>query len=243
MNPSIATIPFSNLAAAFVPVIIVVVIMQRWSGGYTSTLIPIIRMLMQLLLIGYLLTFIFATENSTIVLSVLAIMMVAASWIGLRTLKAPRWPLLKYSILSILIGGGSNLLLIVIFVLELDPWYSPRYVVPLAGMIFFNAMNSISIAAERFEAEIVQGTDLQESRHIAYRTSMIPAINGLLAVGLVSLPGMMTGQILSGVSPLIAVRYQIMVMCMTFGCAGITSACFLLLAQKKIVSYSRNAEK
>jgi putative ABC transport system permease protein len=243
MNQSIATIPFSNLAAAFVPVIIVVFIMQRWSGSYTSSLIPIIRMLMQLLLIGYLLTFIFAAEDSTIVLSVLAIMMAAASWIGLRTLKAPRWPLLKYSFMAIMIGGGSNLLLIVIFVLELDPWYSPRYIVPLAGMIFFNAMNSISIAAERLEAELVQGTDPRESRHIAYRTSMIPAINGLLAVGLVSLPGMMTGQILSGVSPLIAVRYQIMVMCMTFGCAGITSACFLLFAQKKILNHSMSVEK
>ena len=67
---------------------------------------------------------------------------------------------------------------------------------------------------------------------IALRTALIPIINSLLAVGLVSLPGMMTGQILSGVSPLIAVRYQIMVMCMIFGSAGITSAIFLHLIKK-----------
>lgn len=61
---------------------------------------------------------------------------------------------------------------------------------------------------------------------------MIPVINSLFAVGLVSLPGMMTGQILSGVSPLIAVRYQIMVMCMVFGAAGISAALFLQLGRK-----------
>ena len=241
MNSTIVTIPFANLAAAFIPVVIVVLIMHRWSGSYSRTIIPVMRMLMQLLLIGYLLTYIFASDNSIFVLAILAVMMTAASWIGLRTLQAPKWPLLKYSFLAIALGGGSTLFLIVVFVLELEPWYSPRYVVPLAGMIFFNAMNSVSIAAERLEAELAKGSDAREARHIAYRTSMIPSINGLLAVGLVSLPGMMTGQILSGVSPLIAVRYQIMVMCMTFGCAGITSACFLIMAQNKIAGHGQTA--
>jgi len=61
---------------------------------------------------------------------------------------------------------------------------------------------------------------------------MIPVINSFFAVGLVSLPGMMTGQILSGVSPLVAVRYQIMVMCMIFGAAGLSTVCFLMLIRK-----------
>ena len=107
----------------------------------------------------------------------------------------------------------------------------PSYVIPLAGMIFANAMNSVSLAADRLSAEIDRTSGYTEARNIAFRSSLIPITNSLFAVGLVSLPGMMTGQILSGVSPLIASRYQIMVMCMVFGSAGISSACFLYLAK------------
>ena len=99
--------------------------------------------------------------------------------------------------------------------------------IPLGGMIFANCMNSISLAAERLESELKQGQPYEKAKVIALRTSLIPITNMLLAVGLVSLPGMMTGQILSGVSPLIAVRYQIMVMCMIFGSSGISAAVFL----------------
>ncbi|MEP1779528.1 ABC transporter permease, partial [Reichenbachiella sp.] len=75
------------------------------------------------------------------------------------------------------------------------------------------------------------GVDYTEARNTALRAALIPITNSLFAVGLVSLPGMMTGQILSGVSPLIAVRYQIMVMCMAFGSAGISVALFLVLVK------------
>ena len=74
-----------------------------------------------------------------------------------------------------------------------------------------------------------------KARNIAFRASLIPITNSLFAVGLVSIPGMMTGQILSGISPLIAARYQIMVMCMVFGAAGISSACFLALIKRNFV--------
>ena len=86
--------------------------------------------------------------------------------------------------------------------------------VPLAGMVFANGMNAISLAAERFESERQQGVDIHRARSTALQTALIPITNGLLAVGLVSIPGMMTGQVLSGVSPFIAARYQIMVMLM-----------------------------
>ena len=104
--------------------------------------------------------------------------------------------------------------------------------IPLAGMIFANAMNSVSLSAERFSSEIKENKSYRESRNIAFNASLIPNINTLFAVGIVSLPGMMTGQILSGVDPLIAVRYQIMVMCMIFGSAGISTAIFLSLIKK-----------
>ena len=99
--------------------------------------------------------------------------------------------------------------------------------IPLRGMIFASSMNGISLAAERLESELKQGQPYEKAKVIALRTSLIPITNMLLAVGLVSVPGMMTGQILSGVSPLIAVRYQIMLMCMIFGSSCISAAVFL----------------
>ena len=80
-----------------------------------------------------------------------------------------------------------------------------------------------------FKLEHERGIDYKNARQIAFQASLIPTINSLLAVGLVSLPGMMTGQILSGVSPLIAVKYQIIVMTMLFGASGIAAAIYLLL--------------
>jgi putative ABC transport system permease protein len=103
-------------------------------------------------------------------------------------------------------------------------------------MIFANAMNSISLAADRFAAEIGRAPDFEQARNTAFKASLIPITNSLFAVGLVSLPGMMTGQILSGISPLIAARYQIMVMCMVYGSAGISSACFLTLIESSFSS-------
>jgi putative ABC transport system permease protein len=101
-------------------------------------------------------------------------------------------------------------------------------------MYFANAMNAISLAAERYHSELHNGVPAEKARLTAFHTSMIPQINGLLAVGLVALPGMMTGQILAGVSPLIAVRYQIMIMAMILGTAGIGAAMMLwLLARNK----------
>nr|WP_305907056.1 ABC transporter permease [Methylomarinum sp. Ch1-1]MDP4519774.1 ABC transporter permease [Methylomarinum sp. Ch1-1] len=126
-------------------------------------------------------------------------------------------------------GGGLTLWMVVQPVLELHPWHQPRFVIPLAGMIFASAMNSISLAADRFQADKLNGAAYAEARNRALHTAMIPTINGLLAVGLVSLPGMMTGQILSGVSPFIAARYQIMVMTMIFAASGLSAACFLSL--------------
>ena len=114
---------------------------------------------------------------------------------------------------------------------DLPRFFEPRFVVPLAGMIFANAMNTVSLAAERFEAERARGVEVATSRRVALDAALIPQVNALLAVGLVSLPGMMTGQILSGIEPLVAVRYQIMVMCMTFGSAGLAAAVYLVLVE------------
>jgi putative ABC transport system permease protein len=144
----------------------------------------------------------------------------------------PKASLFPASLVSVLLGGGTTLLLITQGVLQLKPWYQPSLIIPLAGMIFAASMTNISLALERLHAELENGVVFQSARDIAFKTSMIPVINSLLAVGLISLPGMMTGQILSGVSPLIAVRYQIMVMCMIFGAAGLSTVCFLTMIRK-----------
>ena len=236
MNSSIQTIPFTHLALAFIPVIVVVVIIWRWEAGYKNSLYAVARMLTQLLLIGYFLVYIFASDSSLIVLAVLTIMLFSSSWIALRTMKIPRKILYLKSFCAISLGGSIILVLMTQGVLNLQPWYLPSYVIPLAGMIFANAMNSVSLAGERLEAEISRDIPYEQAKVIAFQASLIPITNSLFAVGLVSLPGMMTGQILSGTSPLIAVRYQIMVMCMIFGSAGISSAFFLVLVKSNFTT-------
>ena len=150
------------------------------------------------------------------------------------TIKNFRLVLYRHALLSILLGGVLILMIVILAVLDLEPWYLPQVMIPLAGMVFANSMNSVSLSAERLMAELERGVSYLKARQIALQTSLIPVINSMFAVGLVSLPGMMTGQILSGVSPLIAARYQIMVMCMIFASAGISSICFLLLSKKTL---------
>ena len=227
MSNSVQIIPFANLALAFIPVFVVAGILFKWTAEGRHTLYAVFRMLVQLLLIGYFLIYIFESDSAWIVMAVLVVMLSASSWIALRTIKHQRLLLYKKAFHAITLGGGITLLLITQGVLNLSPWYWPRYLIPLAGMIFANSMNSVSLAGERLFAEIDRDVPYEQARNIAFRASLIPITNSLLAVGLVSLPGMMTGQILSGISPLIAVRYQIMVMCMVFASAGISSACFL----------------
>lgn len=234
MNDSILVIPFSNLALAFAPAAVVIAILFRWSLEYRNALYAMLRMLVQLLLIGYLLLFIFESDSIMLVMAVVGVMIVASTWIALGTISGQRRGLYLKALLSISVSGGITLVLVTQGVLDLEPWYAPRYVIPLAGMIFSTAMNSVSLAAERLFAEIENGAQYMHARGIALRASLIPTINTLFAVGLVSLPGMMTGQILAGVSPLIATRYQIMVMCMLFATAGMASACFLTVVRTRL---------
>lgn len=199
-------------------------------------------MVAQLMLVGYLLVYIFEADAPWIVLAVLMVMVLAASWIALRTIPDFRGALYGYAFLAILTGGGLTVILITQVVLTLDPWYQPSFMVPLAGMIFAASMNSVSLAAERALAEMKRDVSYIDARRIALKAGLIPIVNSLLAVGLVSLPGLMTGQILSGVSPMIAVRYQVMVMCMIFGASGMSAAIFLALLRRRVDASSPLAE-
>ena len=227
----IETISLSSLALSLLPALLVLLIFARWSLNVKHSIYALVRMLTQLALVGYALTYIFAAQNSGIILLILCIMCIASSWIALSTVTELRLTLYKYAILAMALGGGLTLLLITQGTLHLTPWYAPHYMVPIAGMVFANTMNSVSLAAERLHSELQNHDSYTQARNIAFQAAMIPVINSLFAVGLVSLPGMMTGQILSGISPFIAARYQIMVMAMIYGSSGLSTALYLTLVK------------
>lgn len=229
MTDALPTIPFASLLLSFAPTVLLLFLMHRWSLRAGEALYANARMLVQLLAVGYVLTYVFETDSPALIAFVVGVMVVAAAWIALRPLRARDARLYAIALATLGLNGLVMLGIVTQLVLDLPRAFEPRFVVPLAGMIFANAMNTVSLAAERFESERVRGLADVAARRVALEAALIPQVNALLAVGLVSLPGMMTGQILSGVDPLVAVRYQIMVMCMTFGSAGLGAAFYLLL--------------
>ena len=240
MDATIETIPLTNLAVTFIPVLLAMFILIKWSLQAGNALYSIVRMLVQLILVGYVLVYIFESNDVWITLAVIAMMIIASSWIGLRTLEKLRVQLFGHSIIASIVGGGTVLLIVIWPVLTLEPLYKPQFTIPLAGMIFANSMNTISLALERLHAELKNGVEFIQARNTAMHTAMIPIINSMFAVGLVSLPGMMTGQVLSGISPLIAVRYQIVVMCMIFASAAFSTAILLVLGKPVLEKCTEN---
>ena len=224
-------ISIPSLLIGFLPVIILIVIMKFWSLDALQAIYANIRMLVQLLLVGYILTFIFETDSPILVILVIIFMISMSAFIALRPLQAKGIKPFLIVLMSLGVSGVGVLLLVTQIILDLPRWFEPQYVIPLAGMVFANSMNTISLVGERFNAELKRGEDYIEARNIAMGAAMIPQVNALLAVGLVALPGMMTGQILSGVDPLTAARYQIMVMCMIFSTAGLSAVIYLFFNQ------------
>lgn len=225
----VTIIPLVNLLLGFLPVILLITVMKFWGLNALQSVYANFRMLIQLLLIGYVLTYIFETDQPIIVLFVVLFMILMSSWIALRPLQERGIKAFMIVVASLGLSGLAVLLLISQLIVELPRWYEPSFIVPIAGMIFANSMNTVSLAGERFSIERQRDKNYHEARKIALETAMIPQINALLAVGLVSLPGMMTGQILSGIEPLTAARYQIMVMCMIFSTAGLSAVTYMSL--------------
>jgi len=228
------TIPILELGIIFIPTAFLLVVMFRWQLKAFNGLYANVRMLLQLLLVGYFLTYVFETNQPLVIVLLIALMIAVSAWIALRSSEDKS--VKTYFIFLIAIGLPGLLLLGLVtqFVLQVQKWFEPSLVVPIAGMIFANSMNTVSLAAERFESEFNRAEDYIDARRIALDASLIPQINSLFAVGLVALPGMMTGQILSGVDPIIAVRYQIMVMWMTFGSGGLAAVLYLVLRIRSV---------
>jgi putative ABC transport system permease protein len=234
MDGVLTEISLQGLVISFLPVAVVIGIMLRWSAGARTAIYATFRMLIQLLLIGYVLVYIFDSDQPVFIVVVLAVMLTVASWIAIRPLQKKTAQTYLNSLGAISVGGVLTLALVSQLVISVEPWFSPRYLVPLAGMIFAGSMNSVSLAAERLQSEYERGTPYLNARRIALQAALIPITNSLFAVGLVALPGMMTGQILSGISPIVAAKYQIVVMTMLFGASGISAALYLVLANKTI---------
>lgn len=233
MNASVQAISFPTLVWAFVPAGFVIAVLIRWTSAARTAVYGMARMLIQLLLIGYVLVFIFEADQAWVIAFVLTVMLIAASVIAIRPIRSKGRVVLRDAFVSILTGGVLTLALVTQVVIDIEPWFLPRYMVPLAGMVFAGSMNAVSLAAERLESELARAVEFSEARATALNASLIPLINSLFAVGLVSLPGMMTGQILSGVSPIVAAKYQIVVMCMLFGASGISASIYLALARQR----------
>jgi putative ABC transport system permease protein len=223
------SITWPALSLAFIPMAVVVsVIYSRVGHSMKSTLYATARMVVQLGLVGFVLKFLFAEENPLILGLTLLFMLTLSSWISLHSIKHLRRKKFLQALVALSIGGFPTLAIILLGVLQLDSWVHPKFAIPLGGMILANSMNALSLAAERFEKELQHGESLFQSRKTALEAALIPLTNTFFAVGLVSFPGMMTGQILAGAEPLMAARYQIMVMAMAFGASGLAAGIYLL---------------
>ena len=215
-------IPLLNLLYSLLPLLIVGYFYNKWANNKSEIAYATTRMVIQLLLVGYVLIYIFNEKNIYLGIFILSFMILVSSWITLRNTQNKSLSHFFKIILSIAISNILHIILIINFILDFDDFYEPRYVIPIAGMIIANSMNVLSLAIERFEKEYEKNKNFEETRKISFKSAMIPQINSLFAVGLVSLPGMMTGQILSGIDPLVAVRYQIMIMSTILSSAGIS---------------------
>lgn len=160
-------------------------------------------------------------------------MVIISSWIALSNTQERSLYLFKQFFIAIGSAGCFTLIVITQGVLSLSPWYQPQVVIPLAGMLFANCMNSVSLCSERYFSELETTKTYLERRQNALKAATMPVPNSLFAVGIVALPGLMTGQILSGITPLIAVRYQVIVMYMIFASSILSASCCLLLIEKK----------
>lgn len=197
-----------------------------------------VRTFAQLFLVGYVLKFVFRISHPVLVLLVFAFMIFWAAHAVRGRVKEKQVSIFLPTFVSMLVSYTAVAWIVTAVIVQVDPWYKPQYFIPLGGMIAGNSMNAITLALERLFADLRDGrarVELALSLGATYqeataemvrqaiRTGMIPSINALMTVGLVSLPGMMTGQILAGSDPVVAIKYQIVVMLMLVAATAIGS--------------------
>ena len=210
-----------------------------------------LRMSLQLLFMGVWLTWVFSADNPVWVGLISLVMLVAA---GYEISKRQQYRFKRYH--SLLIGLLSLsfialilLIGVLVFIIQPDPWYQPQYLIPLLGMLLGNSMTAIGLGLDsltrsavqlkpKIEAQLALGKTAKESMQFikeqSLHSAMIPVINMLVAAGIISLPGMMTGQILAGADPAEAVKYQVMIMLLIVTSTGLGSLMAVELASRRL---------
>ncbi len=207
-----------------------------------------LRTFAQLFLMGYALTFIFRLENVWFTLAIFAVMAVSASFIIRGRVKEKQVPYMLPTFLTMFISYFTVAIFVTGLVVGASPWWEPRYFLPIGGMVIGNSMSALAISLERLFREMRQqknliethlslGANYREASAEIFRNAvtagMIPSINAMMGVGLVFIPGMMSGQILAGADPLQAIRYQIVIMLMLVGSTATTSIITILIVRKR----------
>ena len=222
--------------------------MKQDMGFHADLIVGGLRCFAQLMAAGYLLKYIFAINTWYLMSGVLVMMLFIASYISTKRTPQPIPGLFRLTAFSIGVTSFLTLFFITLVIIRVEPWYEPRYLIPLAGMVIGNAMNGAALAAERLASEMrlrkqtievylslgaTPGQASREAIRSTVKAALIPTINSLMSVGIVHLPGIMTGQILSGTSPTIAIRYQIVIMYMVVFVVTVTAILVTALAHRR----------
>jgi len=228
-----------RLVSAYVFLIILLVLVNRLGINKEKEIfISALRMTVQLIAVGYILLYIFEQQHAAVTLLILLVMQFFAVRNIYARVKVPiKKKLRQVIILSMVTGSGITIFYFLLLVINIEPWYEPRYFIPIGGMIIGNSMTGISLGAERLIGEMKSKKDQIEGALMlgatprdatasivkdTFTSAIMPAINTMVGMGIVFLPGMMTGQILAGLSPLIAIEYQIAIMLSIMGSVTIT---------------------
>lgn len=217
-------------------------------------LVGTVRCFVQLLAMGYALKVIFALDSVWLVLGVFLGMTAMAAHTVRGRVREKSVPYVLPLFVSMLVSYSLVSYCVVGVVVAADPWWTPQYFIPLSGMVLGNSMTALAISVDRLfsdlkarreevEMKLCLGASAQEACEDIVRDSvkagMIPTINSMMAVGLVFLPGMMTGQILGGSDPLVAVKYQIVVMLMLAASTAIGSTIAVQLVRRRCFGKSQ----
>lgn len=249
MNAGYMVIEWPQLALSAVFLLVAGGLSWRYRLGVEKDLaVGGVRCVAQLMVMGYLLHIIFGLQSAVLVVAMLLTMGTFATRIVGGRVKEKSVPFFWPTFWAMQASFVLVTIVVSRFIIGAEPWWHPQYVIPIGGMVAGNAMNSLSLSLDRFLGDLrrqraqvelclcLGATPEEASQNLfrdALRTGMIPSINSLMGVGLVSLPGMMTGQILAGASPEDAVRYQVVVMLMLVATTALVSFLALSLIRRR----------
>lgn len=239
---------YQLLAAYIFIVILLLIVRKRGIKREKEIVISSIRMTLQLIIMGFVLVYIINNPNPLFTLLILIFMEVFSIYnIYKRSKVELNFKIKKVVAISMVIGSLLSLLYFLFIIIRISPWYDPRYFIPIAGMLIGNSMTGVALGVNRLVDDIKKRKDeiemalmlgatpkmaVKEIIDNTFDSAILPTINSMVGMGIVFLPGMMTGQILSGTSPLTAIKYQIAIMLGILGCVAITVIMFLQLGYK-----------